>query len=130
MDRKKTARRTAEPRVMFAVRVPVDIAKRVRLRAERWGIPPTAAATKLISIGLDAEAGTLDQDAEIRSIGGTLSAIADRLDCLDKFSEVTVRAALKAGMCAIRQIEASAGASEVLRRLDAAVEKTIEEIRK
>lgn len=130
MNTKKVNRRVAEPRVMYAVRVPVEAAKRVQAAANKWGVATTTAAGQLLQIGLEAEAGALDQDAELQSIGFALAAIAERLDRLDKLAEVAARAALKSGMVALHQLKVSGSVPEALKRLDAAVESTIEEARK
>lgn len=115
------------PQWTFTIRVARDTQSGVKAAAQKWGVTPTKAVARLVQIGLAAAAGILDQDKEIRAIGLTLAAVADRLDRLDKLSEVTARAAIKSAMFSRRQVKVSAGAPEVLKRLDAAIEKTIEE---
>lgn len=102
----------------------------VKSAAADWGVSRAFAASRLIEIGGESKAATYDPNKQFEDIGFVLNEILNRLDLLDKLAEVTARAALKSGMFAVRQIEVSASAPEVLKHLDTAVEKTIEEIRK
>lgn len=130
METKKQTRRAAEPRIMYAVRVPVEVGKRVQLCAERWSIPPTAAAAKLISIGLDAEAETYDPNKQFEDIGFVLNEILNRLDQIDKLcnaaATVWPRSAIKSAIVLTSKLKVSSDAPEALRQLDAAVKQTIE----
>lgn len=130
MKTEKTSPGAGGTRFKYTITVQPGDANRIKAASEMWGVAPTEAAAKLLRIGLDSDAGALDPDAEIRSIGFTLAAIADRLDRLDKLAEVTARAALKAGMAAVPLLKASGSVPETLKRLEAAVESTMEEARK
>lgn len=130
MKTENSKKRLEGPRWKVTIRVTRDTQVRVKAAAAKWGVAPTEAVTKLLQIGLDAEAGTLDPDGELMALGFTLAAIADRLDRLDKLAEVTARGAIKSGMAAVHQLKVSGSAPEVLKRLEDAVQKALEEARK
>lgn len=127
MTTENSKKRIEGPRWAVTIRLARDTQSRIKVAAQKWGVAPTAAVTKLVQIGLDAEAGAYDPNRELDAIGYALNDVASRLDRRDKLSAVTARAAIKSAWVLIHQIKASSNAAEVLKRLDAAAEKAIEE---
>lgn len=130
MDEQTKVGRGGGPRFKYTVTVPTETAKAVKSAAEKWSLPTAAAAAKLLQIGLACEAKTYDPNEQFDALGYTLAAIADRLERLDKLGDATARAAIKSAMVLVRQLKAGANAPDLLQRLDVAVEKEMEEVRK
>ena len=126
--------RRSEPRTMYSVRLPVPVSVKVKAQAEKWGVSPTEAVSRLIGIGLVAEAGAYDPNEQFDALGLNLAAIADRLDRLDKVGEAAARAAIKGALITSRQLREQTqkeSGEDTAKRLDIklneAVEKTMQE---
>jgi hypothetical protein len=131
MATETTQKQLEGPRWAVTIRVACDARSRIKAAAQKWGVTPTKAAARLLQIGLDAEAETWDPNRELKALGLTLAAVADRLDHLDRLCEAAARvwprSAIKSAIVLTSKLKVAGDAADALRQLDAAVKQAIEE---